>query len=660
MCGIVGFFNSKYNVENFPQIISDMLSMIKHRGPDEMGYYFNNSIAFGTARLSVIDLHFGQQPMADSTDRYWISYNGEIYNYIELRKELEQKGYSFKTNSDTEVIINSFVAWGVNSFEKLNGGFAFIIYDSLEDCIYLVRDRYGERPLFYTKIGEEFIFASEIKCFHAYKNIKLSFDEDNLQSLLLIWTPLPDNTVFKEVYQVMPGEYLVIKKGNNLLRKKYCSLNFKSTPFKGDITEATQTLKNLLEKSVRIRMRSDVEVGTYLSGGLDSSIITSIASKLQNNPIKTFSVSFTDDNFDESKEQKLISDKFCTHHTDLKISSDSITRNFLSALWHVEMPVFRTAFVPMYILSERVMKEGIKVVLTGEGSDEFFYGYDIFKETIIRRKIKMIQSIDEKLEKVRKIYPYLKHFQDNLINMVSLFEKYSDEKYKGLFSHEVRFNNSLFSTRLLNKGGNPYSKLIDFISKNFKEYEDLDSLQKSQFLECNTLLSGYLLSSQGDRMSFSHSVESRLPFLDYNVTNFANSLPLEFKLKNDNEEKHILKKSFLNDLPEQVLNRPKYPYRSPDAYPFFVSKPEYFDDLLALDNLKKNDYLNHVFSLQLIEKLKNLSKEKISQRENQTFTFLLSILLIQEKFINDPLHKPSSIEKLLVRKIDGRKLSLKS
>ncbi len=411
MCGIVGFLNSSKNAETFPDTVCKMLSMIKHRGPDEFGYFFDEHIAFGVARLSVIDLISGQQPICSSDKRYWIAYNGEVYNYIELREELEALGCKFNTSTDTEVVLHSYIMWGEKAFNKLNGGFAFVIYDRKIQSAILVRDRYGERPLYYTKHKNEWIFASEIKSFLKYDNLELEIDLKELQTILTLWTPLPDRSVFKGIFQVPPGSYIKLH-SDAINIKPYYLLDFKAEPFKQSESDAIEQTYFKLSESVRIRLRSDVEVGTYLSGGIDSSIITLLATQYSTKKVKTFSIGFRENSFDESGEQITVSNYLGTEHNQLTISNEDIASHFAEALWHAETPVFRTAFVPMFLLSKQVQDNGIKVALTGEGSDEFFLGYDIYKETILRSSWDKLTN-DKKINQLKMLYPYQKHFQED-------------------------------------------------------------------------------------------------------------------------------------------------------------------------------------------------------------------------------------------------------
>jgi asparagine synthase (glutamine-hydrolysing) len=640
MCGIAGFFNASVAVEQRASIMQEMLRLIAHRGPDEMGFYSDEQITFGNVRLSIIDIASGQQPLCDSTRRYWICYNGEVYNYRELAEQLRSQGYPLRTYSDTEVVLYAWIAWGARSFERLNGAFAFAIYDSLEKNLVLVRDRFGKRPLFYSQgRGGELLFASELKAFLAYPNVQFAFDEARLASIFYLWTPLQHETAFQNFAQVPEGCYMQVSQGHKTIHS-YAELDFAQAAYAGNEAQAASEARARLQQSVRLRMRSDVEVGLYLSGGLDSAIIAKLAAEETAKPLHSFSIAFTDKDYDESAKQRLLSDYLGTQHTSLTINHSDIANAFPAAVWHAEVPQFRTALVPMYLLAQQVRAQGVKVVLTGEGSDEAFLGYDIFKETLLRQLMQASpESATVKLI-LENLYPYLNHFQQaNNNSLLSVFRQHLTENTPGLFSHEVRFHNSKFAMRLLAKQTDPLAGLSHLFQPALQA--KLSLTQRAQWLEFKTLLAGYLLSSQGDRMSLAHGVEGRSPFLDANVVNFAHSLPQAFKLKDYQQEKYILKQAFKNELPSSILQQPKQPYRAPDAVAFLTgTPPDYLDLILSTDKLNELGFIDVRFCQQLLKKL-TANPMAISPRENQAFIQLLSVALLQHFFINKQFPAPT-------------------
>jgi asparagine synthase (glutamine-hydrolysing) len=653
MCGIAGFYNSSLNSSNYPETIKKMLSFIRHRGPDEAGYYADDNVVMGTVRLSIIDLQTGTQPLSDKSERYWICYNGELYNYKELRKELELKGHTFITTSDTEVVLLAWVQWKEECLLKFNGAFAFAIYDTQESSLFLARDRYGKRPLFYSQQNNTFIFASEMKAFFGYDKFDFTMDTKQLASIFTIWTPLPHQSGFKNIHQLPNGEYLIVK-GNVCTKKDYTQLNFKTKPFNKTESEAIELIREALSESVRLRLRSDVEVGIYLSGGLDSSIVTQLVTQASSQQFRTFSIEFDNKEFDESKEQMAVAQYFNTCHSFIRITDKDITDNFPKALYYAEMPVFRTAFVPMYLLSNKVSNSGIKVILSGEGSDEAFLGYDIFKETLLRSTWKSLNSQQRK-EKLTKVHPFLNHFNaENSNFLMGLYQQYAEENLPHLFSHEMRFQNGRFSTRLLQTQDDPFTEIYKLIEQE-NYISNLTTVQKAQWLEYKTLLAGYLLSTQGDRMGMANGVENRCPFLDPYIVELASNVNLKFD--DGFNEKYILKKAFQDRLPEAIIKRNKLPYRAPDSAAFVNERPDYLDLIFSETELKKVWFLNTTFCQLLIKKIFSTSPELISAKENQAFMFLISSMLLYHFFVLKDIsvtERCLTIEDILVKKVDKR------
>lgn len=661
MCGIVGFFNSDINPNARVDVLKDMMTRIVHRGPDEAGYFIDDQVAMGTVRLSIIDILKGSQPMSCENRRFWLSYNGEIYNYIELRDQLVALGYCFSTSSDTEVVLHAWRAWGKECLSRFNGAFAFAIYDRHERQLFLARDRFGKRPLFYSLYRGGLLFGSEMKAFLDVPDFHFQWDVAQVKSILAQWTPLPDQTGFKDIEQLPMGCVLSIVVGNHGKLNKdietYSSLNFTSgvNNWLGDKRSALDAIRSGLKKSVELRMRSDVDVGVYLSGGLDSSIITDLCSNMTARQIHTFSVEFADQEFDESNNQKLVSDRLGTHHTALQIVGGDIVGHFPSAVYHAEVPVFRTAFVPMFLLSKTVKNRGIKVILSGEGADETFLGYNLFKDTLLRRDWHALSDAD-KLDRLAKMYPYLAHYSnEHKVHMLGLYQQYTEERMKGLFSHEMRFQNGRFAARLIKDEGDPFIPIMNLVQST-EDYESFSSIERAQWLEFKTLLSGYLLSTQGERMGLAHGVENRCPFLDPNIVKLSNQINLKFD--DGFDEKHMLKQAFKGILPDQIIQRNKQPYRAPDSYVFVDNKADYIEALFHDGEMRKLDFINTKFAGALINKIFTQDKTKISTKENQAFVFLVSLILLNNFYV-----LRTGFGKKPVRNIDGilmKKINLQS
>lgn len=634
MCGIAGLYSTKMKSDDYPAAIVDMLTRIKHRGPDESGYFFDDVAVIGSVRLSIIDLHTGSQPMCDRSGRYWVAYNGEVYNYLDLKAQLKERGHVFATESDTEVVLISYIEWGLDAFKKFNGGYGVAIYDTVKEELVVARDRYGKRPLYYTVQGETTAFASEMKAFAGLKDVSFDWDRDQLSSIFAHWVPVEGQTGFKNINQLPASCCMVINKTGRQIHK-YDDLKLDIDEFKGSEQEAIEITREKLKESVRLRLQSDVEVGVYLSGGLDSSITSLLAKQLNSQPVRSFSVAFSDENFDESQFQEDASKFIGTRHTSLKVSHEDIARDFPHAVYHAEVPLFRTALVPLYTLSKLVREHGIKVVLTGEGSDETFLGYDIFKETNLLDRWINGASEEEKDRLVSGLYPYLKHYSaDNMRAISGNYARYAQPGEAKYWAHSIRFGNSRMALRFLKDAPEPENFLIGLVSKLAGEYDPLSPVAKTQWLEFKTLLEGYLLSSQGDRMSLANGVENRCPFLDPDLVQWAFSLPMEYRLKGGSGEKNILKEAFKNELPDSIVNRSKQPYLAPDAVVFLgKNAPDYVDSVLSADELSKIDFLNTDFCLKFVNKLKSAEPGKIAPRENQAFLLLLSLAMLDRYYV---------------------------
>lgn len=650
MCGIAGLYGTRYGAVRSRDYLARMLARIGHRGPDGLGLYFDDRLAFGTARLSIIDIAGGDQPVGDETGRHWIAFNGEIYNYKELRRELGALGYGFRTRSDTEVLLKAWMAWGEDGLKRLNGPFAAAFYDRAAGRLVLCRDRFGKRPLYYWHRDGALAFGSEIKCFLDYDPVELAFDRERLASIFRTWAPLDDQSCFQGVGQV-PAGAMLIATVEALEIRTYAPLTLDSQA--PDIGEADsiELTRAKLERSVQLRLRSDVEVGTYLSGGLDSSIVTSLAAANSPRRLKTFSVSFADDKFDESADQALVAGHLATDHHTIRLTDADIAAAFPDALWHAEVPVFRSAFVPMFLLSRTARSEGVKVVLTGEGADEGFLGYDIFKETLLRSSWREL-DVAGRRARLAGLYPYLDHFSDDNLNaLYGYFDRVDPDAEDHLFSHELRFRGSRLATRLLREAGDGLAELRSRAGN--ARLGAMSVVQRAQWLEFKTLLSGYLLSTQGDRMALAHGVENRCPFLDPEVVAWGSATNLKYD--DGYTEKYLLKRAFADRLPARSIDRHKQPYLAPDASAFLTARPDYLDLILSDGELEKIDVLDGKFCRRLVGKIMSGPPESVSQAENQAFMFLLSTAVLHDRFLRLPA--PAADGPPLVREIDGRGLS---
>ena len=631
MCGIAGFILTGQAKADCLNDINVMLSEIDFRGPDGIGYYCSATCCLGNARLSLIDTDGGKQPFSSDDGRYWICYNGEVHNYEKLKQKLSDEGWVFRTRSDTEVILSAYQAWGTAAFSMFNGGFALVIFDRVAQRWICARDQHGKRPFYYFKKDNGLIFGSTIQSVLSHSQVASNWSTDALTQLITMWTTLPHQTCWQGVLQLPPGHFLELDENAFSLRpyagNLFNSIDIGTPP---SFQEAKIECRRLIEKAVSSRLIADSPVGVYLSGGLDSSIITAIAAK-QYKGLQTFSVKFFDSSYDESEYQVEVANAFCTLHNELLVSRESIVDAFPVALGFAETPQFRSAFVPMYLLSKFARDSGVKSVLVGEGADEYFIGYDIFKEAFLVDAWGLLDSA-ERESSVASLYPYLKNS--------SLFPiLYRDIDQRAslngmLSSHALRFKNGEFSCRILSNTTKCKDVLVRYLSLICPKFDQLSAIKRSQMAEINTLLHGYLLSSQGDRMAYANGLELRAPFLDLDVVKFALNLPEDFCLPDVNREKYILREVFANDLPADILARPKQPYRAPDANDFLVQSPEYLEVLFSGSELKKVDVLDSVFLDSFVKNLKTKDFSRIGERESQTFMFALSIALLDRQ-IND-------------------------
>lgn len=642
MCGIAGTLELDGSPRAFPARIKElerMAHLLGHRGPDEAGYFLDRCVAMVAVRLGINDLENGQQPVGDPGQRYWIVYNGEIYNAREIRARLEQRGHRFHTRCDTEVALRAWMEWGEEAPALFDGGYAFAVYDRHEQVVFLVRDRYGKRPLFYRANSTEVIFGSEIKAFLAREDVALRWDARGVASIFAKWTPFGDETPFEGVKQLPAGTVLRISP-SGFSRRTYAVFGVPTVTIESNFEDAAVEAASLLRDSVRLRLRSDVEVGVLLSGGLDSTVIAHLVRTEQPGRLQSFSIAFADAQFDESADQCLVVDAFGLSHTSIVIGAHDIADSIQAALWHAEVPQFRTAFVPMFLLARTVREHGIKVVLSGEGADEVFLGYDIFKEARLRAMWESLAP-DERRARVRRLYPYLPHFSDaNARTLEALYARSSGVSDDPLFSHATRLENARLALRLLRTDADGLEGLRSAMAL-MRELDAASAVRKAQWIEFHTLLQGYLLSSQGDRMMFAHGVEQRCPFLSQAVVSFIGGLPEEYLLSEEGDEKRLLKHAFRDQLPRRILSKYKQPYRAPDTSSFLHADADgngrfadWVEDLLSDRQLEEIGLLEPAATSQFLTKLRRTPRERVSPREDQAFMLLLSLAVLDRQFIH--------------------------
>lgn len=636
MCGLAGIYNLSPGSKPDNNLLQKMINTIIHRGPDDIGFYTDENIGLAHARLSIIGLSDGKQPIHNPNKTTWTIFNGEIFNYIELRDKLVKDGYSFHTHTDTEVIVHLYDKYGERFVDHLNGQFSIALWDKSRQELILCRDRVGITPLFYCIHDHKLYFGSEIKSILAGLPSKPSLNLSALDQLFTFWSPTSPNTLFDGIYEVSPGEIIYINKGS-IEKKYYWDWAFPTnSEYRLESPEVlAEEMREILIDATRIRLRSDVPVGAYLSGGLDSSILASLIKSFTNTSLTTFSIEFEDKGLDESYYQRQLTNHLQTNHSSIRCTNNLISDNFEDVIWHTELPILRSAPIPMSLLSGLVHDSNYKVVLTGEGADEVLGGYDIFKETKIRQFWSKNKNSGFRPALLKKLYPYLEISPGKAqVYLNNFFGQGIDTPNLNYFSHIPRWNTT--------------SKIKGFYSSDLNDHLISDAVQeynlslpntltkwhpfnKAQYIESKTLMAGYLLCSQGDRMLMKNSVEGRFPFLDHRLIEFTNKIHPKYKMKGLNE-KYLLKKSMREYLPDVIVNRNKQPYRAPDI-PSFTGKfhREYISDLLDSRKITEYNYFDPKKVNLLMKKIN--SGKAIGYKDNMAFMGILSTQCLHKLFI---------------------------
>lgn len=637
MCGIAGICCLQEPKPISLDVVERMTAALNHRGPDGSGIYLDDRVGLGHTRLSIIDLAGGAQPIHNEDERFWIVFNGEIFNYPELRAELIQKGHRFSTATDTEAVLHLYEERGPSCLDALNGQFALAIWDSVKKELFLARDRYGILPLYYTVTKDSLVFASEIKSLFTVPGVSRRIDPLAMDQIFTFWTTLADRTVFQDIHEVPAGHFMTLSRGSIKLRQ-YWAVPFSAPEAyaTSSLDELTGSLRELINDAVRIRLRADVPVGCYVSGGLDSSGITALVKKRFNNDLKTFGIRFEDKAFDESEHQKHLVDSLGTVHRDILARNEEIGASLSAVLWHCEKPLLRTAPVPLFLLSRLVRENGYKVVLTGEGADEVFGGYDIFREAKILKFWSRQPQSRSRPRLFGRLYPYI--FQDNPRArhfVQSFFGTGMRAVGDPLFSHLVRWNTTqrikTFFSEDLRKRIGEYSGYDDLKACLPRSYASLDYLSRAQYLEMSIFMSNYLLSSQGDRVAMAHAVEIRPPFLDHRIMDFMGRVPLKWRIKGLNE-KYLLKEAFRELVPENILKRQKHPYRAPINSCLLNAGNPLVDQHLSDSSLQESGLFEPVKVRRLLAKMR--TSRKANEVDSMALAGILSTQIIHQQFIS--------------------------
>ncbi len=643
MCGIAGFSGPGVRADAARTARRKMIRALHHRGPDGYGFHVEDGVGLAHARLSIIDLATGDQPIHNERRDAWTVFNGEIFNYVELRRELEAQGRRFYTQSDTEVIVHLYDRYGDDFVKHLNGQFAIALWDGTRQRLVLARDRAGIRPLYHANSDGRIWFASEVKALLAVLPECARLNPHALAQAFTYWAPVDPDTLYAGVRSLPAGCLLAIERDGRQTLKRYWDWTFpdaeETSPsrYPLSVEQATAELRELLVDAVRLQLRADVPVGAYLSGGLDSSGIVALIRGFTDTPVRTFSVAFEDGEFDESEYQQAMVRHLGTDHTTLRCTRRDIGEAFPRLVRHAETPVLRTAPVPLMLLSGSVREHGYKVVLTGEGADEVFGGYDLFKEAKVRRF--WAQQPDSRFRPLllKKLYGYLRHSPVEHAGMAqSFFGQGMQHLSRPIFAHVPRWTTSQRALAFLSPelraataGWDP----LDFYERTLPaNISDWSPLARDQYVEAKSLLAGYLLSSQGDRVAMANSIEGRFPYLDHRVIEFANRLPPSFKIRGMTE-KYLLRRALADLLPDDIVNRTKQPYRAPDSQSFFFDgKPlDYVADAFEPMRLRDAGYFDPAAAGRLFEKCRQGRATGFA--DNQAFVGILSTMLLHRQFL---------------------------
>jgi len=557
MCGIVGFQREIEEGTEREKSIRQMMAAIKHRGPDDEGIFLAKNTTLGHVRLAIIDIAHGQQPMTILEGRYTIAFNGEIYNYIELRQYLVKKGYKLLTHSDTEVLLYLYVEYGKKMVDYLNGMFAFCIYDKKEELLFLARDHFGIKPLYYLEGKEEFIFGSEIKSILKYPGVQAIPNQTAIHEYLSFQFIPGRNTLFKNIYKLEPAEYLFVKKGKISERKHYWNLNYDKINSSKSEDHYAEELLVLLNNSASIQTRSDVEVGAYLSGGLDSSIIATLASKNYPGSLKTFSGGFKESNeYDETRYAKIVSKNINSTHYTIFPTHHDFLNHFERLVYMMDEPAAGPGIFPQYMVAQLASKH-VKVVLGGQGGDEIFGGYSRYFVAYLEQCLKgaIYESQEEgqhvvTLQSIIGNLPQMKQYTNMIRTQFAsgLFDS-MDKRYFRLIDRSVT-SNIIYQTEFLSQKNN--EKIFDTFSQIFNSSGSSSYFNKMTYFDIKTLLPALLQVE--DRVSMAMSIESRVPFLDKRIVELACNMSPVMKFANG-KGKHMLRKAVQNILPKEIMNR---------------------------------------------------------------------------------------------------------
>ncbi len=631
-----------------------MAGELRHRGPDGTGLYLDGRFGMVNTRLAIVDLTGGDQPLSTEDGRYWVMQNGEIYNWVELRQELRALGHRFASTSDTEVIAHAYEEWGPGCLAHLNGDFAIAIWDRREKELFLARDRFGVRPLFLSEPGGDFSFASEAKALLRHPQARRELDPAGLVASFTSGSNLPERSAFTGIRELAPAHYLLVRKDGRVEERRWWDIDFAPRDDGASDEELVEEVRELLSDATRLRLRADVPVGAYLSGGLDSSAIAALTRRHLTKTLTSFAVGFEDAHYDESEFQDRMAAELGTDLTRVSVGARDIGELLPRAVELSEKPTLRTALAPLLRLSRAVQEGGLKVVLTGEGADELFAGYDIFREDTVRR----FWARDPESSLRPLLFARLNAFLARDVSrsgafLSGFYRRGLTDVDDPLYSHRIRFANTarclrLLRPELLERAGREDDFAARLVARLPERYEGFSPLGKAQYLEITTFLEGYLLHSQGDRMLMGHSIEGRFPFLDYRVAELAARLPDRLRLRLL-EEKHVLRRAMAPLLPPEVASRTKRPYRAPIGQAFVgPDAPEYVAELLRPERLEEAGVFSPEAVRRVVAKFEATGAARAGETDEMALVGAVSTMLLHERLVARPALAPEAVPTRIV------------
>ncbi|ADU31295.1 asparagine synthase (glutamine-hydrolyzing) [Evansella cellulosilytica] len=620
MCGFVGYLINEQN--NNKTIIKNMADQIIHRGPDDEAYFLDSKIALGFRRLSIIDVDHGKQPLFNEDETKVLVFNGEIYNYKELREELLSKGHHFRTNSDSEVILHGYEEYGKSLLNKLRGMYAFVIWDQLEHKLFGARDIFGIKPFFYYLNGQEFLFSSEIKGFLPHPKFEKVFNEASL-SYYLSFEYIPSSeTMFRNVYKLKPGHYFEYDNGQ-FETYEYHKFNYNIDNSK-DLDDYVKLITNTFQESVKIHEISDVEIGGFLSGGIDSSFVLHEVAK--RNKIKTFSVGYEEEQFSELQDSTNFAKQIGIKNITEKVSADDFFAAVPKVQYHMDEPMSNPSAIPLYFLADKASNY-VKVVLSGEGADELFGGYNQYTEALIYEKYqKLPYSFRKLLGTIAEKLPQIKGRRFLMRGVLPLKERFFRIDY--VFNYDER------QQILKNKSLNKQASLLT--NSWFEESNHLDQLTQMQYLDFHTWLSNNILV-KADRMSMAHSIELRVPFLDTKLLDIALHLPSKYRVAKK-RTKVSLRQAAMRELPERTANKKKLGFPSPLAS--WIKQEKYYEMIKVKFN---SDISSRFFETKELMKLLDEHRYGTKANMRKIWSIYCFILWYEQFFQNEEIVQPQRV-----------------